>query len=162
MRVSRMAVLALVLAACSPPAPLGFTDEDRAIIQAQRQAFEQAVNVGDWITAASIYEEDGIAMPPNSPAWRGRIAIKDALTAGPALGDFVLSDGQFITTRDYAIVTGTYRIVVMPPGATVAIPDTGKYVEVWRRQPDGAWKLAQDIWNSDRSITALVPPAAGR
>ncbi len=27
--------------------------------------------------------------------------------------------------------------------------DTGKYVEIWRQQPDGKWLLAVDISNSD-------------
>jgi ketosteroid isomerase-like protein len=28
--------------------------------------------------------------------------------------------------------------------------DAGKGLHVYRRQPNGSWKLALDIWNSDR------------
>jgi len=27
--------------------------------------------------------------------------------------------------------------------------DSGKYLVVFRRQPDGAWRYATDMWNSD-------------
>jgi ketosteroid isomerase-like protein len=30
-----------------------------------------------------------------------------------------------------------------------AVVDTGKYVVVHRKQPDGGWRLGLDIWNSD-------------
>jgi ketosteroid isomerase-like protein len=26
--------------------------------------------------------------------------------------------------------------------------DSGKFIEVWRRQGDGSWKIADDIFNS--------------
>jgi ketosteroid isomerase-like protein len=28
--------------------------------------------------------------------------------------------------------------------------DSGKYLAVFRRQSDGSWRYATDIWNSDR------------
>ena len=27
--------------------------------------------------------------------------------------------------------------------------DDGKYIEIWKRQADGSWKIAYDIFNSD-------------
>ena len=29
--------------------------------------------------------------------------------------------------------------------------DEGKYVVVWKRESDGAWKWHRDIWNSNKS-----------
>ena len=34
---------------------------------------------------------------------------------------------------------------------------TGKFVEVWRRTPEG-WQMYRDIWNSDAPMPA-PPPA---
>lgn len=42
--------------------------------------------------------------------------------------------------------------IILPPGRAAIegqIEDAGKMLEIWRRQPDGRWLLARDIWNSD-------------
>jgi hypothetical protein len=36
--------------------------------------------------------------------------------------------------------------------------DTGKFVEVWKKQSDGKWKCTVDIFNSDLPLPAA--PAA--
>jgi ketosteroid isomerase-like protein len=36
--------------------------------------------------------------------------------------------------------------------------DKGKYVEIWKKQPDGSWKCAVDMFNSD--LPAAPAPAA--
>ncbi len=41
------------------------------------------------------------------------------------------------------------------PGAA-PLRDHGKWVEVWRKQGDGAWRMRWDIFNSD------VPSGAGQ
>jgi ketosteroid isomerase-like protein len=46
----------------------------------------------------------------------------------------------------------------MLPGASAAVADTGKFIEVWLKQADGTWRLAWDIWNSD--IPLPPPPPA--
>jgi hypothetical protein len=33
--------------------------------------------------------------------------------------------------------------------------DTGKFVTVWRKQVDGSWKIAYDIWNTDIAAPAM-------
>ena len=47
-------------------------------------------------------------------------------------------------------------MTISPPGAA-AVSEKGKYVEVWRKQPDGSWKIKWDIFNSD--VPAGAPPA---
>jgi ketosteroid isomerase-like protein len=34
--------------------------------------------------------------------------------------------------------------------------DKGKYVTIWRKQPDGSWKVVEDMFNSD--IPMLAAP----
>jgi ketosteroid isomerase-like protein len=46
---------------------------------------------------------------------------------------------------DVAVEEGRYEIQ-----AGGEVVDTGKYLVVHRRQPDGTWKLGLDIWNSSR------------
>ena len=45
---------------------------------------------------------------------------------------------------DLAYETGRYSFTLAGEGkATRTV--TGKYVEVWKRQPDGGWKMFRDI-----------------
>jgi ketosteroid isomerase-like protein len=42
-----------------------------------------------------------------------------------------------------------------PQGNPVA--DHGKFVEVWKKQADGKWKVVEDIFNSDVPMAAPAP-----
>jgi thiol-disulfide isomerase/thioredoxin len=52
-------------------------------------------------------------------------------------------------TADMAVIRGTYVLLLVPPGQP-AVADTGKYVELWRKQADGKWLMAWDIFNSNK------------
>ena len=45
-------------------------------------------------------------------------------------------------SRDIGYVIGTYEMKT----------DTGKYIEIWKKQDDGNWKVALDILNSDLQL----------
>jgi ketosteroid isomerase-like protein len=44
---------------------------------------------------------------------------------------------------------------LLPPGSALAIADTGKYLEVWRRQLDGSWLIAWETFNSSLPVPDL-------
>jgi hypothetical protein len=48
-------------------------------------------------------------------------------------------------------------MTTLPAGASAPVTDTGKGIEVYKKQADGTWKVIRDIWNSSRP--ALVVPA---
>ena len=64
-----------------------------------------------------------------------------------------LSTVEVTELGDTAYEVGDYTMKMQPPGAD-AMSDRGKYLVVWKRQADGAWKLAVDIWNTN------LPPAS--
>jgi ketosteroid isomerase-like protein len=140
--------------ACAPAGPAPFSDADRAAIEAHRTAFLAAANAGDWAAVMPLYEENAVLMPPNAPRWRGTLAIREGFNQMPPVGQFTFFGVSFHPAGDLVAVEGGYALVVMPPGSSLALPDTGKFVELWRRQDDGSWKAAVIIWNSD-----LAPPA---
>lgn len=159
MRQAALAVL--VLAACAPAGPT-FTDADQAAIMEQRTAFAAAINAADWDQAAAVYADDAVLMFANQPAINGRMAIRDAFAAFPPVSDFRMYGEEVIGGGDAAVIRGGLSMIMMLPGAPVAMADTLKFVEVWRRQADGTWKLQWDIANTDRPAEAFVPPAPAR
>jgi uncharacterized protein (TIGR02246 family) len=112
--------------------------------------FEAAFNAGDAAKVASMYAEDGVAMPPNAPMVKGRSAIEAALKKDMAKGKVTLKLSPFesalAANRAYEAGTVTVKL---PDGRTV----NEKYLVVYKLV-GGEWKIAYDIWNSD----APAPP----
>jgi ketosteroid isomerase-like protein len=56
------------------------------------------------------------------------------------------------SSRDLAVEVGKADFKMQTADQAESSSQTVKYVVVWKRQTDGAWKLFRDIWNS-------MPPA---
>lgn len=125
----------------------------RDSLDAKNARLAMAMTTGDTATMMSVYADDAILMLADMPAARGRDAIA-RLNAG-MLSAYTVSNASFTTsdvivTGDYAIETGAYRMTLKPRTGP-AIPDTGKYISVWRREANGNWKMIRDMSNSDLS-----------
>jgi ketosteroid isomerase-like protein len=57
---------------------------------------------------------------------------------------------------DIGYSVGTYHVMFTGPDKKM-IMDDGKYSTVWKKQADGSWKLAVDMFNSNTPLPA--PPA---
>jgi len=50
---------------------------------------------------------------------------------------------------------GTYQLSIKDPKGGPVINDTGKLLEVWKKQSDGKWKCIVDTYNSDLPVPAI-------
>ena len=129
----------------------------RASIDSLNARFVDAAKRGDTATIASIYADDAVAMMSNTEAWRGRDAVRKGwagVVADGMLKDFSLRTQDVDVSGDLVVETGTYEMTLQPKGGR-EMKDKGKYVVVWKRQPDGSLKIFRDVGNSD-----LPPPKA--
>ncbi len=101
------------------------------------------------------FAEDATMFPPNEDMIQGKQAIGEYLNIlyQAGLNHMEMTVMEIGGSGDTAYETGRYTIRLQPPGLDV-MTDSGKYVMVWKRQADGAWKIQEDIWNSSA-------PAAG-
>jgi uncharacterized protein (TIGR02246 family) len=107
----------------------------------------------DFATWAALFLEDAVINPPNEPAVKGRAAIRAWLEKFPPMTEFKLNNEKVEGRDDLAYLLGTYTMTFTPPGAPGPVKDSGKFVTVLRRQPDGRWLCAVDMFSSD-----LPPP----
>ena len=110
----------------------------------------------DFATWAALFLEDAVVYPPNEPAVNGRAAIRAWMEKFPPITEFKLVHVKVEGREDLAYVLGTYAMTIAPPGAPGPVKDSGKFVTVVRRQADGRWLAAVDMFSSD--LPAPPPP----
>ncbi|MFN2399438.1 MAG: SgcJ/EcaC family oxidoreductase [Gemmatimonadaceae bacterium] len=152
---SLVLIVGALVAGCGHAMRLDTRPDEEAIRQNNRRWVE-AIAAKDVTTIMSFYADDAMLMPPNGPAARGKVAIRDAWTAMVNLpGLNLVFEPTEVNVDDHgdgAYETGVYRMTIM--GAQGRIEDDGKYVTVWRKNK-GQWKAVADISNSNRPV---MPP----
>jgi uncharacterized protein (TIGR02246 family) len=123
--------------------------EAQAGIEKANAKFAKAFEAGDADAVAGLYTADAIVLPPDHDMVKGRKAIGEFWKATQESGvkSVVLTTVDVGRSGPVAYEVGTALLTIQPKdkAATTA---TGKYVVVWKRQPDGSWQLHRDIWNS--------------
>lgn len=147
-------VLAALLTACSQQASVpSFSEADAATIRVTADAYVKAVRENNWTAWADFYVPDALVLAPNAPAIRGRDAMVEWARALPPVTSFTRTSDEVEGSGDIAYLRGGYQWVLSPPNGP-AMPDSGKYIQIWRRQPDGTWKIVRAIFNSDLPAAA--------
>jgi len=138
--------------ACRPAPPAGLSDADRTALRAATDSFVQRVRRADWPAAAKLFGQTAVFMPMQQRAVTGQANIEAWMKAFPPISAFDVKVVSVDGGGDIAYMAGIYIMTITPPGGK-PIVDTGKYLTVSRRQPDGSWPIVADIFNSD-----LAPP----
>jgi uncharacterized protein (TIGR02246 family) len=132
------------------PPKAGLPAEDVAAIRRLTDEWKRFMVAGDFESLAKCYTEDAVVMPPGHPTVRGRDAIQKWIAGFPRATRFDNEIEQIDGRGDLAYVRGRYSMTLQPQGAPTPVEDAGKYVEIRKRQPDGSWPVANDIFNSDK------------
>ena len=156
----RVLSAALLVAGCRSATPAGLSDADKAAIQKGTADSELHFNAkpADFKAhAVAYYAPDAIFMPPNGEAIQGAEAIGAWMAGYPAISNTKFAIVDMDGANGIAYVHGTYEMEVTPPGATAPVHDRGKYLEIWKKQSDGSWKVVRDMFNSDLPLPAPAP-----
>jgi ketosteroid isomerase-like protein len=153
----RMPLCAILLAAslgpsgCSRRADSDPESAKEALLAADRAfAAETAKHGADgW---ADAFLENGV-MFPGSGRVDGREAIRRRMQIAfaPERPRLVWEPAEAVVagSGDLGYTLGRWRSV-KPGGGADSVLAEGNYVSVWRKDPDGAWRVAVDIGNTDR------------
>jgi uncharacterized protein (TIGR02246 family) len=132
-----------------------------------RQAVTQVIDSyldayrrNDADAIAGLYATDAVLLPPGHPLVRGRDDIR-AYWKGRMESGFAMDTVRIEVAPGSGYVVGRYY--VPPDGDDDA--ETGKFVIALRREADGVWRIAADIWNADAAnepspADSATPPVA--
>jgi ketosteroid isomerase-like protein len=132
----------------------------RAAVEASGMRAGAAFNRGDIAAFIQPYAADVWVFPPNAQPFQGPAAAHEFFTRDYTQGTRNL---QLTTTGVdrqgwMAYETGTYTADYPTPGQAGAMSrDVGKYIQVWKRDPGGAWRVHLVAWSSN-----LPPPQMPR
>ena len=126
----------------------GLTPGEVAAVEAAADGYLAAMKAGDWPLVTRSFTDDAVRIPPHEEPHRGRGAIETWLGGIEELVSYELTRDAVAGTGAFAYVRGRYAIKLRPAGAPEPISDEGDFLEVWRREPDGAWRIAEAIWNT--------------
>ena len=106
------------------------------------------MHAGDWKLVAQSFAEDAVRIPPHEAPHRGRDQIEAWLGGIEELIAYELTRDALDGVDRIAYIRGSYAITLRPLGAPGPVSDAGDFLEIWRKEPDGAWRIAEAIWNT--------------
>ena len=124
---------------------------EQAIQDADKQ-YADAFNRGDLAALATLHTEDVLYLPPNASAVSGRQGVKSTAKELFDAGwkNMSFSSVQFGSDGDLAYHVGTFSVDA--PTDKGMRKEEGKFVDIYKRQADGSWKVHVTIFNSDTPL----------
>ncbi len=133
---------------------------DVAAIAALSNREMASFSAGTVDTSMALLTDDAVMLPPNEPMLSGNAAIRkwatDMVNQYTVSGKY--SDRKVIVSGDWASERFAGELTLTPKAGGAAITEKVKGIHILRRQPDGSWKIAQDVWNTDTA----PPPSPGK
>jgi ketosteroid isomerase-like protein len=121
-------------------------------IRAADAAWLKVYAAQDFDAAVAFCDEHGSMLVPNAPIATGKKAIANLIAAGFALRDYKLTwhpdKAGVARSGELGYTSGKYKVSFKDESGKT-ISDKGKYLMVWKKQSDGAWKVLFDMNNSD-------------
>ncbi len=146
----QLIALALMVTACQAPAPevVQLSEEDVASIKQVSRTLVKTYQAGDWDAWIEVFTEDAVRMPRNRTILEGREAIRASSEASQPFTSFTVTPLEIDGLGDLAFARGTFTYTRAPENAD-PITESGKFIQILRKQSDGSWRIFRDIWNSD-------------
>jgi ketosteroid isomerase-like protein len=129
--------------------------ERRMLLKRDADWATLAARGGDVEAILSYWTDDAVVLPPGQPTIRGKAALREYVVASLRIPGFSISwkstEDALSPDGSLAYLSGENRVTMQgPDGSPMTI--AGRAVTIWRKEPDGQWRCAVDIWNE--------PPAA--
>ena len=144
------ACAALALAGCGTTPPRPTLDADLAAIAAFNEQYLKAINDGDIAALSALTTERHIMLAPNREPIVGK-AANDAAN-GRVFEQFHIDETwtpvETVVDGDLAYQRGTFTVAATPKAGGETNTVSGAFLRIYERQPDGAWRMTRDMFNT--------------
>lgn len=146
---------AILTTSCAPPDNRA---ADEAALRAGDEQWSATASKHDLDGTVAFYADDAVLLPPNGPIAKDAKSIREnwaPMVAPDSSISWKVAKAEASKSGDLGYVYGSYQLSMKSPAP---VTDTGKFVEIWKKQADGKWKCIVDTFNSDLPLPAV--PAA--
>lgn len=124
--------------------------DDKAAIRATVVPWTKTALNRDWDAMIAMCTTDVVFAPPGEPSVSGN-KLRPWLEAFPVLKKCEWDFDRIDVNGDLATGVGRGTWTLDINGELVSAPF--KFADVFRRDPDGSWKYAHVIWDTDTPVT---------
>ena len=139
--------------ACAPAFQGSAASSAESEIRARSQALVAAESRKDVEAALAFWEDDAVVHMEGASAVVGKSGVRPIYQQFFASGfvEFTatITDIDVARSGELAYETGVNNFTFVRDGRRVV--DVGKYLVVWRRGPDGAWRIAALAVTNDKA-----------
>jgi len=142
--------LAVLLFGCTqapPPPPPDTRAADEKAIRDMETAWVKEFAAKDMDKIVAHYADNGTVLLSNAPTMAGKDAIRAGMQQAIADPKFSLDlkTVKVDISGDLAYSQGTYSVMFPDAKTKNLMSEAGRYVEVYKKQADGTWKVVEDI-----------------
>lgn len=140
----------MALLSCVPTTTLNRGAE--AWIRSLDEQWSATAARNDLEGTVAFYADDAVLLPPNAAPARDQKSIRESWAGllGPNTAvSWKVAKVEVAKSGELGYLYGTYSLTIRDPKGGAPVNDTGKLVEIWKKQPDGKWKCIVDTYNSD-------------
>lgn len=122
-------------------------------IEAARMQDPRSKDLEKWI---GYFAENASGLYPGTRIADGKAALKEAVApffTDPNFAEMPQSTRMMASKGgDMVYSRGTYMLTMTNSKTHKPMTDTGKYLTIYMKQPDGSWKIVADTYNSDSPL----------
>lgn len=142
-----MASAVVVLSFAAGAAVAGGPDALQGAVQKANAEWAEAMKTGDAAVIAAPYTDDAVFVLTDGKVVNGRAGIeamyRDGFRKGGVASATTIDSKSLVRDGDVAYESGSADVTVLRQGKPVT--RGGRYLTVWRAQPDGAWKIVRNL-----------------
>jgi ketosteroid isomerase-like protein len=161
-----LSVLILMLQGCNQKPVKKDVEADKQAIRELLGKYCDACKEGDLELFLSAWEDEAIRLEDNFHPVRGKEELREHFKVPFDMFDVevtIYGDVQIDVYGDVANGIGNYILATTFKGTDSTLYFDGKFLDIYRRQPDGSWLFYVDCVTSNPQVTkeTMKPDAAG-